>query len=151
MLELEPSPLCTIPCVSRQENTTASRKRKRFEPLRSPILLLSFMTAALRSTPARPTRRLDRADSCDSTPARKSVKMTIVECDEGPRPTRSINLSRGRTLYSALEVDKSLLSHASSRILRAPLRGFSKRIRGGAGWQDGGTLLRLAQPLEVRK
>jgi hypothetical protein len=38
MLQLEPSPLCTIPCASRQQNTTASRKRKRLDPRRSVVL-----------------------------------------------------------------------------------------------------------------
>jgi hypothetical protein len=50
----------------------------------------------------------DNADSSDSRPAHKSVKMTIVECDEGPRPTGFVNPSGTRALYSELEVDKSL-------------------------------------------
>src|ERR1700747_871159 len=54
MSQLEPSPLCTIPCASRQENTTASRKRKRLDPRRS--AMLSFMMAALCFTPTLPAR-----------------------------------------------------------------------------------------------
>ena len=73
--------------------------------------------------------RADRADKGESTPARKSVKMTIVECDEGPRPAGSSNLSCSRTLYSGLEVDKSLLRRASSMVLRAPLREFGGHLR----------------------
>lgn len=88
---------------------------------------------ALRCAP-HPLVQHNRADSSNSTPARKCVKMTIVECDEGPRPARSANPPRDRTLYSALEVDKSLSSNASSRVLRAPLRDCSRRIRVEQNW-----------------
>lgn len=87
--------------------------------------------------------RVKNADRSDSTPARKSVKMTIVECDEGPRLPGFVNPLRLRTLYSEFEVDKSLSFNASSRVLQARLKEFGRPIQARAGkrlpgaWCDG--------------
>jgi hypothetical protein len=67
---------------------------------------------------------VEMAHSSDSTPPAKSVKMTIVDCDERPRPRGFLNLSAIRTLFSAIEVDKSLSRGASSGVLYVFLMEF---------------------------
>ena len=84
---------------------------------------------------ALPTRQLHddsrkNADSSHSTPAHKSVKVTIVDCDERLRLNAFVNPPGRGTLYSEVKVDKSLSRDASSGVLRRLLRGFGAVYRG---------------------
>lgn len=100
--------------------------------LNSVVLFQSSSSGCVLPTGDSRVTRTKNADSRHSTPAHKSVKVTIVDCDERPRRSAFVNPPGRGTLYSESEVDKSLSREASSGVLRPLLKEFSGVCRGAS-------------------
>ena len=126
MFPLQPSPLCKSPCVSRHENNTASRKRNRLPLRRSPVCCGSLILIRSKLRPRLHESRRQQQLYASA----KICKDDVSGLRQRTSPFCFCKSFVDGTVFSQLQVDKSLVQHASSGVLQCVLTEWLSRARG---------------------